>query len=59
VDAIANIKLKIIKDFDSYLKSLNIGLTRDYSGILHEISFVQSYQALDKIDPVYEYLSNN
>lgn len=59
MDAITSMKLKIIKDFDLYLKSLNIGLPIDKTNILHEISFVQSYQLLDKIDPVYEYLNNH
>lgn len=59
MDAITNMKQKIITDFDLYLKNLNIGCKQDYSHILHEIAFVNSYQVLPKIDPVYEYLINN
>lgn len=52
-------KLSIIKDFDNYLKRLNIGYQDDYSSILNKITFVQAYASLDKIDPIYEYLINN
>lgn len=59
VDAIANMKLQVISDFNKYLLQLNIGHKTDYSKILHKISFIQTYSYLDKIDPVYEYLTNN
>lgn len=59
MDAITNMKLKIIKDFDILLKRLNIGYQDDYSSILDKITFIQTYPSLDKIDPIYEYLINN
>ena len=59
MDAIANIKVKIQKDYDIFMKSLEIGVPIKYDKILHEISFVNMYQVLDKVDPVYEYLINN
>ena len=59
VDAIANMKLQVIKDFNNYLIMLNIGHKKDYSKILHKISFIQTYSSFDKIDPIYEYLINN
>ena len=59
VDAITNMKLKVIKDFDILLKRLNIGYQDNYSSILDKITFIQTYPSLDKIDPIYEYLINN
>lgn len=59
MDAITNMKQKVIEDFDEYIKQLNIGYINDYSKILHEISFIQMYSSLDYIDPIYEYLMNN
>lgn len=59
VNAITNIKLDIISDFDQYVKRLNIGYKDNYDLILHKISFIQAYQALDKIEPIYEFLINN
>lgn len=58
-DAITNMKLKVIKDFDAFIKRLNIGYKDKPDMILHRIAFIQTYQALDKIDPVYQYLTNN
>mgnify|MGYP003590509178 CR=1 FL=1 len=59
MDAITNIKLKVIGDFDIYLKLLSIGHVADYSKILHKISFIQTYSSFEKIDPIYEFLINN
>lgn len=59
VDAIANLKLKVIKDFDKFLKRLNKGYIEDYDMILHQISFIQTCQYFDKIDGIYEFLMNN
>lgn len=59
VDAITNMKLQVIKDFDKFIKRLNIGYKEDPNMILHKISFIQSYQSFDKIDPIYQYLTNN
>lgn len=60
MDAINNMRLEVISDFDKYLNKVNIGYyNEDYSMILHKISFIQTYTSLDKIDSIYEFLINN
>ena len=59
MDAISNLKLKVIKDYDKWLSRLNIGYKDNYDFILHEISFIQSYDSLDNIDRIYEFLISN
>lgn len=59
MDAITNIKLQIIGDFNEYLKNMNLGHIKDYSNILHKISFVQTYSSFENIDSIYEFLINN
>lgn len=59
VDAITNLKLKVIKDFDKFLKRLNKGYIENYDMILHQIFFIQTCQYFDKIDEIYEFLMNN
>lgn len=59
VDAITNLKKKVIKDFDKFLRRLNKGYIDNYDMILHEISFIQTCQYFDKIDGIYEFLMNN
>lgn len=59
VDAITNLKLNIIKDFDKFLSRLNKGYVEDYSMILNKISFIQTYQYFDEINGIYEFLINN
>ena len=59
VDAITNMKLKVIGDFDFYIKELSIRHSADYAKILHKISFIQTYSSFEKIDPIYEFLINN
>ena len=60
MDAINNMRLEVISDFDKYLNKVNIGYyNEDYSMILHKISFIQTYTSLDKIYPIYEFLINN
>ena len=56
VDAIVDLKKKVITDFNKYLVRLNKGYTDNYDMILHQIAFIQTYQNLDKIDGIYEYL---
>ena len=51
-------KAQVISYFNNNIKKLNIGHTIDLTNTLHKISFIQSYQYLDKIDPIYEYLIN-
>lgn len=58
MDAISNMKAQVISDFNTNIKKLNIGHPIDLTNTLHKISFIQSYQYLDKIDPIYEYLIN-
>ena len=58
VDAIANMKLKIIQDFDRYLKRASYGYYEDYSYILHKIAFIQSISSIDNIDSIYGFLIN-
>ena len=58
MDAISNMKAQVISDFNNNIKKLNIGHHIDLTNTLHKISFIQSYQYLDKIDPIYEYLIN-
>ena len=55
----ANLKLKVIKDFDKFLKRLNKGYIENYDMILHQISFIQTCQYFYKIDGIYEFLMNN
>ena len=52
-------KLQVMADLDKYVKQLNRGHKGDLTNILHKISFIQAYSALEKIDPIYEYLTNN
>ena len=59
MDAITNLKLNIIKDFDKFLSRLNKGYVEDYSMILNKISFIQTYQYFDEINGIYEFLINN
>lgn len=59
MDAITNLKKKVIKDFNKFMKRLNRGYKDNYDMILHSISFIQTCQQLDKIDGIYEFLINN
>ena len=59
VDAITNLKLKVIKDFNKFLNRLNKGYIENYDMILHQIAFIQTCQYFDKIDGIYEFLMNN
>ena len=59
VDAITNLKKKVIKDFNKFLVRLNKGYVDNYDMILHEISFIQICQHFDRIDYMYEFLMNN
>ena len=49
----------VIQDFGEFVHNLNIGHKDNYSDILHKISFIQAYSALDNPAPIYEYLINN
>ena len=58
VNVITSIKASVIKDYENFVKRLNIGYVDNYDNILHKIMFIQNYQYLDKRDPIYEYLIN-
>ena len=59
VDALVEMKKKVIKDFDHFVRRMNKGYVDKYDMILHDISFIQSYQAIEKRDRIYEFLMNN
>ena len=59
MDAIAELKKKGIKDFQKFLKRLEVGYVDDYSMILNTISFIQTCQYFDKPNKIYEFLMNN
>lgn len=59
MDAITNLKIQVISEFNKYLQDLAVGKNVNYDMILHKMSFIQTYGSFDKIDPVYEYLINN
>lgn len=56
VDAL---KKKAIKDFQKFLKRLEVGYVDDYSMILNIISFIQTCQYFDRPNKIYEFLMNN
>lgn len=58
VDAISNLKQKVLKEYESYIKSLNKGYKNDYSILLNEINFIEMYQDLDNQNLIYEYYIN-
>ena len=58
MDAITNMKMQVISDLNDLIKDLNIGRPVDFTNVLNKITFIQSYQYLNKIDPAYEYLIN-
>lgn len=59
MDAIGNLKLKTIKEYDKWLSRLTVGYKDNYDFILHEIAFIQSYGGLDNADRLYEFLMSN
>lgn len=59
MDAVTKLKLKVIKDFDFYIKRLNKGYVIDNTSIKNDIFFIQSFMYLDNVDAIYEYLINN
>ena len=58
MDAIANLKLNIIYNFNQFLDRLNSGYMDDYSHILDQIAFIDSYSSLDNINTLVEFLMN-
>lgn len=58
MDVIANLKLNIIYNFNQFLDRLNSGYVDDYSYILDQIAFIDSYSSLDNINTLIEFLMN-
>lgn len=56
--ALDNLKQKVIKDFDKYVKELNVGHKADNTYILAEINFIETYSQLDNYNRLYEFLLN-
>lgn len=59
VVALDELKLKIIRDYNIYLKSLSQGYRNDYSLIMNEINFVDTYLELDNQKTLYEHFTND
>lgn len=58
VGAINNLKQKVIKDYEQYIKRLFKGYKEDYKVILNEINFIDIYQDTDNQKLIYEYYMN-
>lgn len=59
VVALDELKLKIIRDYNIYLKSLSQGYRNDYNLIMNEINFVDTYLELDNQKTLYEHFMND
>lgn len=57
-DAINNLKRKVIKDYEDYVKKLYKGYQNSYDTILDEISFIQTYKDINNQKLTYEYYIN-
>ena len=49
------IKEKVLRDFDDWLQRASYGRYDDYSHILHMISFVEAWNEIDSVEPLYQY----
>lgn len=58
VDALNEIKKKVIRDYNLFINSLFKGYKNDYNYILHEISFIDNYLYLDNPKTLYEHFMN-
>lgn len=56
--AINDLKEKIIEDYTKFVKKLNVGYRIDYSTILNEINFVDTYLFVDNSRLIYENYMN-
>ena len=54
VNAVANLKLKVIKDFDKFRKQLHKGVMTNYNLILQKICVIENSDYFSNV--VYEYL---
>lgn len=58
VDAVDDLKKKVIKDFEKYIKQIFKGYSPDYHQILNEINFIETYSDIDNQKLIYEYYRN-
>lgn len=55
----ADLKLKVIKEFDRWFYRMAYGHQEKYNHILDMISLIEEWNDIDNIAPIYEYLINN
>ena len=60
MDVIANLKQDVIDRFQVFLARLGKGYIDNYSNILDEIAFIQTYTSYDvtAVPPICEHLTN-
>lgn len=58
MDVIANLKLDIIQNFNTFIDRVNCGYIDNYSHILDQIAFIDSYSSLTNINTLTEFLTN-
>lgn len=59
-DVLDNLKYKVIRDFNKYIKQLSYGYyNNSYKQILNEICLIESYDNIDNNKLIYEYYINN
>lgn len=58
MDVIVNLKLNIIQNFNAFISRVNQGYIDDYSHILDQIAFIDSYSSLTNINTLTEFLTN-
>ena len=60
VDVLDDLKYKVIRDFNKYIKQLSYGYyNNSYKQILNEICLIESYDNIDNNKLIYEYYINN
>ena len=58
-DVLDNLKYKVIRDFNKYIKQLSYGYyNNSYKQILNEICLIESYDNIDNNKLIYEYYIN-
>ena len=59
-DVLDDLKYKVIRDFNKYIKQLSYGYyNNSYKQILNEICLIESYDNIDNNKLIYEYYINN
>lgn len=56
VDAIDNLKKKVIESYNIYLNRMYLGYKPSYEHILQMICLIENYDNLDNNEIIYEYL---